>query len=246
MPDSLRKATFLPLLSRRAGHPASFAWREIARMGNFDSASSVSRQSSAGPLSSRPARAICVRTSGTSWRGDDRTQTGCRVGGSPSRACLLAADHRVDRVWKNGNRARLAEGLVPLHRGPALRSQWKSLLTTESCRRPRSPPFGGACALGWRAVDREPGGGKVQTHAGRDTMNCGGVDRARQKPGRSGGRGPKVPPPPRPATKPSARGSIRPADGPPDPLAPRARRAHTEHRRSWGRLAGPFRGEREL
>jgi hypothetical protein len=47
----------------------------------------------------------------------------------------------------------------------------EALLKPETYRTLQTPPFGGDYALGWVAVEREWGGGKVLTHAGSNTMN---------------------------------------------------------------------------
>ncbi len=47
----------------------------------------------------------------------------------------------------------------------------KALLEPETYKTLQTPPFGGEYALGWLAVDREWGGGKVLNHNGSNTMN---------------------------------------------------------------------------
>jgi CubicO group peptidase (beta-lactamase class C family) len=50
-----------------------------------------------------------------------------------------------------------------------------ALLKPESYKKLHTPPFGGEYALGWMAIDRDWGGGKVLHHAGDNTMNFANV-----------------------------------------------------------------------
>ena len=50
-----------------------------------------------------------------------------------------------------------------------------ALLKPATYQKLHTPPFGGDYALGWLAVERDWGGGKVLNHAGDNTMNCANV-----------------------------------------------------------------------
>jgi CubicO group peptidase (beta-lactamase class C family) len=50
-----------------------------------------------------------------------------------------------------------------------------ALLKPATYQKLHTPPCGGDYALGWMAVDRSWGGGKVLNHAGDNTMNCANV-----------------------------------------------------------------------
>ncbi len=50
-----------------------------------------------------------------------------------------------------------------------------ALLKPATYQKLHTPPFGGDYALGWMAVERSWGGGKVLNHGGDNTMNCANV-----------------------------------------------------------------------